>query len=131
MAAAPPPRGERDPLALAASAVGGGAPPEAPPAKGQPDGVAQGGAPEVLPPCDGVLRLQLRPVEQGKDFSEIESAVCDKGPPADPGAPAGTQAAQAHNAAPAKSRPAKRAARRVYRETATGALIGQDFDLTS
>ena len=122
--------------------------PSAGPSAG-PGSAQQRGAPDVLPPCeDGVLYVRLRPLQAGQQYSDIEAASCEHpapGQPSDPGrtawagAPdpsgvgpaANAQTAFSRTRAPAKSRLVRGTARRVYREAATGALIGQDFDLTS
>jgi len=124
------------PLALAT-----GPPPDRP----APEGA---GPSDLLPPCEGVLHIKIKPLERGKKYSDVEAVSCeprgagqpDPGPPSWGGPPVDSAARGQDQAevrtsfsrgrAAAKGRPGNGRGRGAYREKATGALIGQDFDLT-
>ncbi len=108
------------PVVLTASAAGAPAP-----------GVAQSGPPAVLPPCDGVLKVQLKPLGPGQDASDVDFAVCEYPAPGTAADARKTQTSFERSPIPGKGPRATRGSRNVRQENATGALIGQDFDLTS
>jgi hypothetical protein len=85
----------------------------------------------VLPPCDGVLHVQLEPLRPGQDASDIDVAACEHPPPGSAAAANKTQASFQRSPVPGKDRRGTRDSRIPRWEYATGALIGQDFDLTS
>jgi hypothetical protein len=91
-----------------------------------------GGTQGDLPACyDGVLYVTLTPYDAAKGGSDVASTYCDhryaKGSGGGDGS-SGSQGPHSLDRAPAKDR--RGAGRAVRREASTGALIGQDFDLT-
>jgi len=85
-----------------------------------------------LPACyDGVLYVTLTPYDASKDRSDVASTYCDhryaKGSGSDGGS-SGTQGPHSVDRVPSKDRHGT--GRGVRAEASSGALIGQDFDLT-
>ena len=93
----------------------------------------ESGSTQDLPACDdGVLYVTLKEYDPSKGRSDVVSTYCDhryaKGPGGESGS-SGTQGPHSVDKAPAKYRHG--AGRGVRREASTGALIGQDYDLTN